>query len=88
VDHPETNPLGDTSHNQPPNTGTIAHASKILLKDPDIAISCERYASVWQIQKWMLTVIYWMEHRTPNGGGRESIQATEGVCNPIGGTTI
>jgi hypothetical protein len=25
-----------------------------------------------QIQKWMLTVIYWMEHRAPNGGARES----------------
>jgi hypothetical protein len=39
-------------------------------------------------QKWMLTVIYWMEHRAPNGGARESTQGAEGVCNPIGGTTI
>jgi hypothetical protein len=31
-------------------------------------------ASAWQIQKWMLTVIYWMEHRAANGGARESIQ--------------
>ena len=35
-----------------------------------------------------LTVIYRMEHRAPNGGARESIQGAEGVCNPIGGTTI
>ena len=41
MDHPETTPPGDPSHNQPPNTDTIAHASKILLKDPDIAVSCE-----------------------------------------------
>jgi hypothetical protein len=44
--------------------------------------------SAWQIQKWMLTVIYWMEHRAPNGGVRESTQGAEGVCNPIGRTTI
>jgi hypothetical protein len=32
---------GDPSHNQLPNTDTIAYTSKILLKDPDIAVSCE-----------------------------------------------
>jgi hypothetical protein len=36
----------------------------------------------------MLTVIYKMEHRAPNGGARESIQGAEEVCNPIDGTTI
>ena len=36
----------------------------------------------------MLTVSYWMEHRAPNGGARESTQGAEGVCNPRGGTTI
>jgi hypothetical protein len=39
-------------------------------------------------QKWMLTVIYWMELRAPNGEAKESTQGVEGVCNPIGGTTI
>jgi hypothetical protein len=29
-----------------------------------------------------------MEHRVPNEGARESTQRAEGVCNPIGGTTI
>jgi hypothetical protein len=38
MDHPETTPPGDPSHNQPPNPDTIAFASKILLKDPEIAI--------------------------------------------------
>jgi hypothetical protein len=33
-------------------------------------------------------IIYWMEHRAPNGGAGESTQGAEGVCNPIGGTTI
>jgi hypothetical protein len=36
----------------------------------------------------MLTVIYKMEHRAPNGEARESIQGAEGVFNPISGTTI
>jgi hypothetical protein len=45
-------------------------------------------ASAWQIQKWMLTVIYLMEHRASSGGARESTQGAEGVCNPIGGTAI
>jgi hypothetical protein len=36
----------------------------------------------------MLTVSYWMNHRAPNGGTRESTQGAKGVCNPIGGTTV
>ena len=78
----------DLSHNQPPNPDTIAYASKILLKGTWYSYLMWNYASAWQIQKWMLTVIYWMEHRAPNGEARESTQGAEGVCNPIGGTTI
>jgi hypothetical protein len=36
----------------------------------------------------MLTVNYWMDHRAPNGGARESIQGAKGICNPIFGTTL
>jgi hypothetical protein len=36
----------------------------------------------------MLTVSYWMDHRAPNGGARESTQGAKEICNPIGGTTI
>ena len=36
----------------------------------------------------MLTVSYWMDHRAPNGGARESSQGANGICNPIGGTII
>jgi hypothetical protein len=36
----------------------------------------------------MLTIIYKVEHRAPNGGARESTHRAEGVYNPIGGTTI
>jgi hypothetical protein len=41
MDHPETAPPRDPSQNQPPNADTITYASKILLKGPDIAVSCE-----------------------------------------------
>jgi hypothetical protein len=46
------------------------------------------YASAWQIQKWMLTVSYWIEHRGPNEGARESTQGAEGVYDLIEGATI
>jgi hypothetical protein len=87
-DHPETVSLKDPSHIQPPNPDTIAYASKILLTGPWYSSLLWGYASTWQIQKWMLTVTYWMEHRAPIEGARESTQGAKGVCNPIGATTI
>jgi hypothetical protein len=66
----------------------LHNARKVLLKGPCYCCLMWGYASVWQWQKWMLTVIYKMEHRAPNGKARESTQGAEGVCNPIGGTTI
>jgi hypothetical protein len=45
-------------------------------------------ACTWKMQKWMLTVVHWMKHRVPNEGARESTQGAEGVCSPLGGTTI
>ena len=86
MDHPETTPPRYSSHNSPPNSDTTDHASRILLKDP--WYSCLLWGHAWQIQKWMPTVIYWMEHRAPNGGARESTQGTKGNCKPIGGTRI
>jgi hypothetical protein len=73
---------------QPLNTDTIVYASKIFLKGPWYSCLLWGYDSAWQIQKWMLTVISRMEHRAHNGGAREITQGAEGVCNPIGGTTI
>jgi hypothetical protein len=29
-----------------------------------------------------------MEHRVPSEGARESTQGAEGICSPIGGTTM
>ena len=88
MDYPETTPPGDLSRNHPPNPDTIAYTSKILLKGPWYSCLLWGFASAWQTQKWMLTVIYKMEHRAPNGEAKESIQGAKGVCNPIGGTTI
>ena len=71
-----------------PNPDTIAYASKILMEGPCYSCLIWGYAGAWQIQKWMLTVIYKMDHKAPNGEARESTQGAEGVGNPIGGTTI
>ena len=88
MDHPETSPPRDLSHIQLPNPDTIAYARKLLLTGPWYSCLLWGYTSAWQIQKWILTVIYWMEHRVPNEGARESTQGTKRVCKPIGGTTI
>ena len=34
----------------------------------------------------MPTVNYWMDHKTPNGGARESIQRAKEICNPVDAT--
>jgi hypothetical protein len=65
MDYLETTPPRDPSHNQPRNPDTIAYASKILLKGPWYSCLVWGYASAWQIQKWMLTVIYRMEQGPP-----------------------
>ena len=69
--HPETAPPSDPSHNQQPNADTIAYASKILLKEPWYSCLLLGYARAFQIQKWLLTVMYWMEYWEPNEGARE-----------------
>jgi hypothetical protein len=35
-----------------------------------------------------VSVVKRVENRAPNGGARESTQGAEGVCNPVGGTTM
>jgi hypothetical protein len=34
------------------------------------------------------SIKYKMEHREHYGEARESTQGAEGICNPVGGTTI
>jgi hypothetical protein len=36
----------------------------------------------------MLAAKHWTEHRDPNGRVRRRTEEAEGVCNPIGRTTI
>jgi hypothetical protein len=36
----------------------------------------------------MLAANHWAEQGVPNGGVREKTEGAEGVCNPVGGTTI
>ena len=69
--HPETAPPRDPSHNQQPNADSIAYASKILLKKPWYSCLFLGYDRALQIQKWLLTIMYWMEHWAPNEGARE-----------------
>jgi hypothetical protein len=88
MDHIETAAPRDPSHNHPPKPDTIACTSKILLKVPRYGCLFWDYVGAWQAQKLMLTVSYWMDHRAPNGGARKITQGAEGICNPIGGTTI
>ena len=42
-------------------------------------------ARAWHLQRWMLAANHWTDHGVPSGGVRER---TEGICNPIGRTTI
>jgi hypothetical protein len=79
MDYLETAISMDPSHNQLPNADTIAHTSKILLKGPRLC---------WGLANTEVDAHYWMDHKAPNGGARESTQGAKGVCNPIGGTTI
>jgi hypothetical protein len=82
-DHLETDPHGVPTHKQPSNPNTISDANKSLLTWTQESCHLRISASAWQIQKWMLTVIHWMEHRVTNEGTRESTQGAEGVCSPI-----
>ena len=83
-----TAPTGDTSHIQSPNPDTIVETNMCLLTETWYSCLLRGSAIAWQIQKWMLTAMHWTEHRVPNEGARERIQGAEGVCSPIGGTTI
>jgi hypothetical protein len=69
----------------PPNQDNIVGANKSLLTGAWYSCLLSGSDSAWQIQKWMLTAIHWMEHKVPV---KELEKVAEGVCSPIGGTTI
>ena len=56
-------------------------------QEPDAAISWEALTDPDQ-QMWMLTANHWTEHRDPSGEVRGRNEGAEGVCNPIGRTTV
>jgi hypothetical protein len=61
-------------------TQTLLHMpERFFWQDPDIALSCESVPNAFKIQKWMPTIMYWMDHRAPNEGARESTQGAKGV---------
>ena len=64
-DHPETVPPGDPSHKQPTKPDTIVDANKISLIGACYRSFLKGSACALQIQKWMLTVILWMENMAP-----------------------
>jgi hypothetical protein len=78
--HPETGPPGDPSNIQSPNPDTIVDANNNCL--------LRGSTSAWQIQRWMLSSNHWTVYWVPSGGARERSQGAQGVCSPIGGTTI
>jgi hypothetical protein len=86
-DHIETASPGDPSHIQSPNPDTFVDASKCLLTEACYSCLWRSFTNAWQIQRWILTVIHWTEHRVPNEGARERTQGAEGVSSPLGGTT-
>ena len=63
-------------------------AKKCLLTGAWYSCLLRGSASAWKIQRRMLAANHWTEHRVPNGGVRERTEGAEGVCNPIGRTTI
>ena len=85
---PSICPTGDSSHIQLPNPNTIVDAKKCMLKGARYGCLLRGPARVLQIQRWMLTANHWTERGVPNRGVRERTEGVEGVCNPIGRTTI
>jgi hypothetical protein len=66
----------------------MADCNKCLLTRAWYTSLLRGSASALQIQKCMLTDIHCKEHRVPYERARESTQGVEGVCSPLGGTTI
>jgi hypothetical protein len=81
--HPGVHPI--ISHQMQ----TLLHMpARFCRKDPDIAVSCEALPVPGKYRRGCSQSSIGFQHRAPNGGDRESTQVAEGVCNPIGGTTI
>ena len=86
--HPKTALHGDPSSIQLPDPDTIVDAKKCLLKGAWYSCLLRGSARAWIKQMWMFAANHWTENRVPNVGVRERTKGDEGVCNPIGRTTI
>ena len=87
MDHPETAPPRGPSHNQPANTDTSTFDSKILLKDPVIALSCEAMPVPGKYRsRCSQSSIGW--NTVPLMKELEKVPKELMGYNPIGGTTI
>jgi hypothetical protein len=87
--HPETALPRDPSHLQTPNPDTIADAKKHLLTGAWYSCPPERLCQSWEQYRCECSQSnHQIEHRDHNGGVRGRTKGAEGVCNPIGGTTI
>ena len=63
--HSDIAPPEDPSYIQLPNPDTIVDAKKCLLMVAWYICLLRGFASVWQIQLWMLTANHWTEHWIP-----------------------
>ena len=73
MDQPETTPPGGPSHNQPPNPGTIAYATKGTVIELSRVRLCQCLANTEvDAHSYLL----------------DGTQGAEGISNSIGGTTI
>jgi hypothetical protein len=64
------------------------NAKKCMLTGAWYSCHLKGFARAWHIQRWMLGANNWTDHWVPNRGVREKTEGAEGVCNPIGRTTI
>ena len=67
----ETVPPGVPSHIQSPNLDTNVDGNKCLLTEAWYSCLLKSSASVWQIQRWMLSANHLTEHMAHSGGARE-----------------
>jgi hypothetical protein len=89
MDHPETAPRGNPSHNRPPNK----HRHYCICQQDCAERTLVQLSLVRLCQRLANTEVDAHSHlldgtQDPSGEARESIQGAEGVCNTIGRTTI
>ena len=67
---------------------TIADTKKSLLTGTWHGCPLRGFTKARPIEIQMFTTNHWTKHRDPNEGIRRRTEGAEGICNPIGRTTI